>query len=61
MVFGFKLHIIIINKKGGLVKVSLSKCNKDDRSQVMMMSDNIKGLLFCDKGYILQTIIFSSI
>ncbi|WP_339052429.1 IS982 family transposase [Candidatus Lariskella endosymbiont of Epinotia ramella] len=53
--FGFKLHIII-NEKGGLVKVSMSKGNKDDRSQVMIMSNNIKGLLFGDKGYISKSL-----
>ena len=49
--FGLKLHAII-NEKGGLVRVKLTPGNKDDRSVVAQMSENIIGLLCGDKGYI---------
>jgi len=49
--FGFKLHVII-DEKGNLIRVKLTAGNKDDRSVVKQMTDNIFGFLFGDKGYI---------
>ena len=49
--FGFKLHIII-DEKGNLVRVKLTAGNRDDRSVVKHMTNNMFGFLFGDKGYI---------
>jgi hypothetical protein len=49
--FGFKLHIIV-NERGGLLSVKLTRANVDDRSPVLDMVKNIFGKLFGNKGYI---------
>jgi len=49
--FGFKLHIVI-DTKGNLMSVKMTKGNADDRSVVLQMTDDMTGLLFGDKGYI---------
>jgi len=49
--FGFKLHTII-DEKGNLVNVKLTKGNVDDRKVVPEMTHLLTGLLFGDKGYI---------
>lgn len=49
--FGFKLHIII-DEKGNLLRVKLTKGNMDDRQVVPQMTEGLLGLLFGDKGYL---------
>lgn len=49
--FGFKLHAII-DEKGNLMRVKLTKGNVDDRAVVPDMTEGLWGLLFGDKGYI---------
>ena len=49
--FGFKVHLII-NEKGELLAVKLTKGNVDDRTPVLEMATNVFGSLFGDKGYI---------
>lgn len=49
--FGFKLHLVI-NEKGQLHKVKLTKGNIDDRTPVLDLVEGLEGLLFGDKGYI---------
>lgn len=49
--FGFKLHIVI-NDEGELLAWKLTPGNTDDRKPVSTMTQDVKGLLFGDKGYI---------
>jgi hypothetical protein len=51
--FGFKLHLII-NDKGEILSFYLSQGNVDDRNSkaITLMTKNIFGKLFGDKGYI---------
>ena len=49
--YGFKLHVII-NNKGEIVAVKITPGNIDDRAVLDVMSRNLKGKLFADKGYI---------
>lgn len=51
--FGFKLHLII-NDKGEILSFYLSKGNVDDRNvkAITMMTKEIFGKLFGDKGYL---------
>ncbi|MBL7726167.1 MAG: IS982 family transposase [Dinghuibacter sp.] len=51
--FGFKLHLII-NDKGEILSFYLSQGNMDDRNSkaITLMTKNIFGKLFGDKGYI---------
>lgn len=49
--FGFKLHIMI-DTKGNLMNVKMTKANVDDRSPVLQMTADMTGFLFGDKGYI---------
>jgi hypothetical protein len=49
--FGFKLHIVI-DDKGNLMKVKMTKGNVNDSSVVLQMTESMSGLLFGDKGYI---------
>jgi hypothetical protein len=51
--YGFKLHLIV-NDKGGLVKVLVTPGNIDDRVPVPKMTADLFGTLFGDKGYIKQ-------
>lgn len=51
--FCFKLHLIT-NENGGLVAVKITPGNTDDKAPVLKMTDNIKGKLFGDKGYLSQ-------
>lgn len=55
--FGFKLHLII-NDKGEILSVYLSKANTDDRSMHVMeqLTKNLFGKLFGDRGYISQVL-----
>ncbi len=49
--FGFKLHMVI-NEKGEIQGVTLTKGNVDDRKPVPNLTEKLIGLLFGDKGYI---------
>ena len=49
--FGFKLHLVI-NEKGEIQGVTLTKGNVDDRKPVPSLTKKLTGLLFGDKGYI---------
>lgn len=49
--FGFKLHVIV-DEKGNLMRVKLTKGNVDDRRVVPDMTQGMSGILFGDKGYI---------
>lgn len=49
--YGFKLHLIV-NDRGELLNVKLTKGNVDDRSVVPEMTLSLLGKLFADKGYI---------
>lgn len=53
--FGFKLHLII-NDKGEILSYCFSKANVDDRDQKIMkvMTKEVFGKLFGDRGYIDQ-------
>lgn len=53
--FGFKLHMII-NDKGEILSYCFSKANVDDRDQKVMsvMTKEVFGKLFGDRGYIDQ-------
>ncbi|MCE3269344.1 MAG: transposase family protein [Burkholderiales bacterium] len=48
---GFKLHMII-DTKGNILSVNLSKGNADDRTPVMKLIQGLSGKLFGDKGFI---------
>ena len=50
---GFKLHLII-NTKGQIIAVKITKGNVDDRSVVEGMTNKLSGKIFGDKGYISQ-------
>jgi len=49
--FGFKLHLLI-NHKGEIVAVKISKGNVDDRVPVDKMTEKLFGFIVLDKGYI---------
>ena len=49
--FGFKLHLIV-NDRGEIQALNLTKGNVDDRVPVPKMAKNIQGKLFGDKGYL---------
>jgi hypothetical protein len=51
--FGFKLHLVI-NEKGEIQSLTLTKGNVDDRKPVPNLTKKLTGLLFGDKGYIKQ-------
>lgn len=57
--FGFKLHLVI-NEKGQLHKIKLTKGNIDDRTPVLELVEGLEGLLFADKGYI-KTALFQEL
>ncbi len=49
--FGLKLHLVI-NEKGEIQGINLTKGNVDDRLPVSTITKRLTGLLFGDKGYI---------
>jgi hypothetical protein len=49
--FGFKLHLVI-NDKGEIQALTLTKGNVDDKKTVSYLIKKLTGLLFGDKGYI---------
>ena len=52
---GFKLHLII-NNKGEIMAIKITKGNKSDLSAIPTLIKGLKGKLFADKGYIYKTI-----
>ena len=50
---GFKLHLII-NSKGQIISVKITKGNVDDRTPVKDLTRGLSGSLYADKGYISQ-------
>lgn len=48
---GFKLHMVI-NNKGQIIAVKITKGNVDDREPVEELLKNLKGSAYGDKGYI---------
>ena len=53
--FGFKLHLII-NDKGELLAVHVTPGNTDDRKPLDVLTKNLFGKLFGDKGYLSQAL-----
>ena len=51
--YGFKLHLIV-NEKGELLAVHLTPGNTDDRKPLDLMTHDLFGKLFGDKGYLAQ-------
>lgn len=49
--YGFKLHMVI-NHKGEVMAVRITKGNVDDRTPVDEMTAKLKGTLYADKGFI---------
>jgi len=49
--FGFKLHIVI-NHKGQIMAVKITRGNVDDREPLDRITDNLQGVIVLDKGYI---------
>lgn len=49
--YGFKLHLIC-NDRGEIVRFALTKGNIDDRVPVPCLSEELKGILVGDRGYI---------
>jgi hypothetical protein len=53
--FGFKLHLVI-NHQGEIISFCLTTGNTDDRKPVELLTKNLWGRLFADKGYISQSL-----
>jgi hypothetical protein len=53
--FGFKLHLVI-NHQGEIISFCLTPGNTDDRKPVELLTRNLWGRLFADKGYIGQSL-----
>lgn len=53
--FGFKLHLII-NEKGEIMALEMTRGNVDDRSPVLDLTRDLKGTIYADKGYIKQNL-----
>jgi hypothetical protein len=51
--FGFKLHLVV-NDRGEILATHLTPGNVDDRHPVPLMTKDLFGKLFADKGYISQ-------
>ena len=49
--YGFKLHIVI-NHKGEIMAVRITRGNVDDRTPLSEMTKALEGSLYADKGYI---------
>jgi len=53
--YGFKLHLVL-NDEGELLACHVTPGNGDDREPVYLLSRDLIGKLFGDKGYISQTL-----
>ena len=54
--FGFKLHVII-NEKGEIMNITITRGNKNDVSVVDKLVAGLAGKLFGDKGYISEKLV----
>jgi len=52
--YGFKLHVII-NNKGEIMALKVTKENVDDRVPVAELTKNLTGIIAADKGYTNKT------
>lgn len=53
--YGFKLHLII-NNKGEIMALKVTKGNVDDRVPVSKLTKGLTGIMAADKGYIKQNL-----
>lgn len=53
--YGFKLHVVI-NHKGEIMAIRITRANTDDRSPLDAMTKELKGKILADKGYISKTL-----
>lgn len=53
--FGLKLHLVI-NHKGSIVAVKITRGNTDDRAVLDDMTQGLEGSIFADKGYISKSL-----
>jgi len=53
--YGFKLHLVI-NEKGQIIALKMTKGNVDDRVPVPELTENLTGSIYADKGYIKQNL-----
>lgn len=53
--YGFKLHLVV-NDRGEILALYLTPGNVDDRQPVPLLSQNLFGKLFGDRGYISQAL-----
>jgi hypothetical protein len=53
--YGFKLHLII-NEKGQLIALKMTKGNVDDRILVPELTNGFMETMYSDKGYIKQNL-----
>ena len=53
--YGFKLHLII-NNKGEIMALKVTKGNVDDRVPVPELTKELNGIMVADKGYIKQNL-----
>lgn len=51
--YGFKLHIVM-NQKGQIVAVKITQANIDDRDGLFDIIQDLKGVIYADKGYLGQ-------
>ena len=51
--FGFKLHIVI-NHKGQIMGVKITRGNVDDRMPLDGITKDLQGVIVLDKGYVSQ-------
>ncbi len=53
--YGFKLHLII-NERGEIIALKMTKGNVDDRVPVPELTQGLTGTMYADKGYIKQNL-----
>ena len=53
--YGFKLHLVI-NEKGEIIALKITKGNVDDRDPVPELTKDLIGTIYADKGYIKQNL-----
>ncbi len=54
--YGFNLHLVI-NEKGEIIALKLTKGNVDDRTPVPYLTRDLIGSIYADKGYIKQNLL----
>lgn len=54
--YGFKLHLVI-NEKGEIIALKLTKGNVDDRAPVPDLTKDLTGSIYADRGYIKQNLL----